>query len=136
LKQHLLEQSQEVGRQLRCHGLIARTITLKLKDRNFKQITRSVTLDRPCQSSETIYRSAAALLADYALGHAIRLIGVGASALMANTTPQQICLFPHIDAKANEWEKVDRAVDRIAERFGHAAVHRGSLTPRDDLSMD
>lgn len=136
LKQHLLAQSQEVGRQLRRQGFLARTITLKLKDTDFKQITRSVTLDRPSQSSETIFRTAEALLARQALEKAVRLIGVGASALIADTTPQQACLFPSIDRKDSGWEKVDRAVDRIAERYGHSAVQRGSLTPPDDLSVD
>lgn len=132
LKQHLLAQSQEVGRQLRCQGFMARTISLKLKDTHFKQITRSVTLDRPCQSTEALYRAAKRLLDGQALEKAVRLIGVGASALIAETTPQQTLLFPGIDRKANGWEKVDRAVDRIAERFGRSAVHRGSLDPSSD----
>jgi hypothetical protein len=106
LKRHLLAQSQEVGRQLRRQGFLARTITLKLKDTDFRQITRSVTLDRPSQSSETIYRTAEALLARQSLDKAIRLIGVGASALIADTTPQQACLFPSIDQKESGWEKV------------------------------
>ena len=136
LKQHLLAQSQEVGRQLRRQRFLARTITLKLKDTDFKQTTRSVTLDSPSQASETIYRTAEALLASQSLGKAVRLIGVGASALIADTTPLQACLFPDIEKKESGWEKIDRTVDRIAERFGHSAIHRGSLTPPDDLSMD
>jgi DNA polymerase IV len=132
LKQNLLAQSQEVGRQLRRQGFLARTITLKLKDREFKQITRSVTLDRPSQSSETVYRTVTALLESQALDKAVRLIGVGASALIVDTTPQQACLFSSLDHQAEGWEKVDRAIDRIAERFGRAAVHRGSLVPPDD----
>ncbi len=136
LTQHLLAQSQEVGRQLRLQGFLARTITLKLKDTDFKQITRSVTLDRPSQSSETLYRTAAALLERQALPKAIRLIGVGTSALIADTTPRQACLFSIVEQKECGWEKIDRAVDRITERFGHSAVHRGSLTPPEDLSMD
>lgn len=56
--------------------------------------------------------------------------------MIADTTPQQVCLFPSIERKTLEWEKIDRAVDRIAERFGHSAIHRGSLTPTDDLSID
>jgi DNA polymerase-4 len=136
LNQHLLAQSQEVGRQLRRQGFLTRTITLKLKDTDFKQTTRSVTLDRPSQSSETVYRTAAALLAGEALGKTVRLIGVGASALIADTTPQQACLFPGADRTDDGWEKVDRAVDRIAERFGRSAVHRGSLKPPEDMSMD
>lgn len=136
LKRHLLAQSQEVGRQLRRQGFLARTITLKLKDTDFRQMTRSVTLDHPSQSSETLYRTAEELLARQALDKAVRLIGVGASALIADTTPQQACLFPGLGKKENGWEKVDRAVDRIAERFGRSAVHRGSLTPPDEPFMD
>lgn len=132
LRQHLLAQSQEVGRQLRRDGFLARTITLKLKDRDFKQMTRSITLDRPSQSSERIYQTAIALLDRHPLNKALRLIGVGASALVADTTPQQNCLFKALDRKTEGWEKVDRAIDRIAERFGRTAVHRGSLTPTDE----
>ncbi|MFO7716646.1 DNA polymerase IV [Desulfosarcina sp.] len=136
LKQHLLAQSQEVGRQLRRQGLLARTITLKLKDTNFRQITRSITLDCPSHSSETLYRTVEALLAHQAVDKAVRLIGVGASALIADTTPLQTGLFSGEDRKARGWEKVDRIVDRIAERFGQSAVRRGSLSPPDDLSME
>jgi DNA polymerase-4 len=136
LERHLLAQSHEVGRQLRRQRLLARTITLKLKDTDFSQSSRSVTLGRPSQSSETIYRAAQGLLASQALTKAVRLIGVGASALIADATPQQACLFPSIEKKEHGWEKIDRAVDRIAERFGQSAIHRGSLTPPDDLSID
>jgi DNA polymerase IV len=136
LKQHLLAQSHEVGRQLRCQGFLARTITLKLKYTDFKQISRSTTLTDPSQSSERLFQTVEALLGKLSLDKAIRLIGVGASALIADTTPQQACLFPGTEQKEDGWEKIDRAVDRIAKRFGHSAIHRGSLTPPDDLSMD
>ena len=136
LGQQLLAQSQEVGRQLRRQGLAARTITLKLKDRDFQQITRSTTLTASCQSSERIYRTAAALLQGQVLAKPVRLIGVGASALTADSLPRQAGLFPELERTESGWEKVDRAVDRIADRFGNAAVHRGSLAPPDDRSMD
>lgn len=131
LKQHLLAQSQEVGRQLRRQGFLARTITVKLKETDFRQITRSVTLAHPTQSSEILYRSAACLLDAQALVKPIRLIGLGASALIADTVPRQTGLFDGIDRKDRGWEEVDRAVDRIAERFGQSAVHRGSLRSDD-----
>ncbi|WP_419661597.1 DinB: DNA-directed DNA polymerase IV [Desulfosarcina variabilis str. Montpellier] len=131
LQKHLLAQSQEVGRQLRRDGFLARTITLKMKDHDFKLMTRSITLARPTQSSEMIYQTATALLGHHRLDKALRLIGVGASSLIADTPPQQGCLFTSPDRKADGWEKVDHAIDRIAERFGRTAVHRGSLTPTD-----
>ena len=129
LSRHLLAQSQEVGRQLRRQGFVARTITLKLKDRDFRQITRSSTLAHPTQGSETIYQAALTLLSKQALDKPIRLIGVGASALMTDTTPRQASLFADADPQEDGWKKVDRAVDHIAERFGRSAVQRGSLTP-------
>ena len=132
LNRHLLSQSEEVARQLRRQGFLARTITLKLKNSDFRQITRSATLDRPTHASETIYETARTLLARQALDQPIRLIGVGASALIADTIPQQASLFADATVRSDGWEKVDRAVDRIAERFGASAVHRGSLTPTKD----
>ena len=136
LKRHLLSQSQEVGRLLRRKGFLARTISLKLKDTHFKQTTRSITLDRPSQSSETVYRAVEALLAGQSLDKPVRLIGVRASVLIADTTPQQAGLFSEVDFRDSGWEKVDRAVDRIAERFGRSAVHRGTLTPPRDTGLD
>ncbi len=128
LKQYLLVQSQEVGRQLRRQGFLARTITLKLKDKDFKQITRSVTLDHPTQSSQTLYLKADELLSSRHLAKAIRLIGVGASALISDATPRQRELFENTDGDTKSWEKVDQAVDKIAERFGRLAVYRGIPT--------
>jgi DNA polymerase-4 len=132
LNQHLLSQSQEVARNLRRQGFVARTITLKLKNSDFRQITRSATLDRPIHASETIYETARTLLARQTIDQPIRLIGVGASALIADTTPRQASLFSEASFRSNGWEKVDRAMDRIAERFGTSAVRRGSLAEEKD----
>ena len=136
LNRHLLTQSQEVGRQLRRQGWVARTIRLKLKHTDFSCHIRSTTLQHPSQSSETIYRTATTLLDRQPLKKAVRLIGVGASTLIADTAPQQACLFPTLARKDQGWEKVDRVMDRIAERFGPGAVQRGPLGPGDDGSMD
>ena len=136
LTQHLLAQSQEVGHQLRRQGLLTRTITLKLKDREFRRTSRSATLDRPSQSSDIIFQTARTLLERETIDKPLRLIGVGASALIADTTPQQISLFPENKQRRDGWEKVDEAVDRITQRFGRSAVRRGTLAPPDDLSLD
>jgi DNA polymerase IV len=136
LRQHLLAQSQEVGRQLRRQGYYARTITLKIKDAAFRQITRSATLARHTQSSTRLFQTAGDLLAQLPLDKPVRLIGIGASSLVDENTPRQASLFPEPGQHTAEWERVDRAMDRIAERFGKAAVHRGSLSPVDDLEVD
>ncbi|MDL2321775.1 DNA polymerase IV, partial [Desulfosarcina sp. OttesenSCG-928-B08] len=131
LRQQLLSQSEAVGRQLRQQGYRARTIGLKVKQADFRQLTRSFTLDVPTQSSETIFRTAASLLDQLSLSMPVRLIGMGASGLVAETVPRQASLFSDPASCDEEWEKVDRAMDRIASRFGPLAVHRGILTPPD-----
>lgn len=129
LANHLLAQSETVARELRRHNMRARTVTLKIKTADFKQHTRNQTLDRPFQTSSTIYQTARSLLKSYPLTQPVRLIGVGAGNLVTENRPVQQCLFDDTPKRDNaKWEKVDRAVDAISERFGRCSVKRGSLT--------
>ncbi|MDX2441779.1 MAG: DNA polymerase IV [Desulfobacterales bacterium] len=128
LKKFLLKHSEDVGRELRRLEVKAKTITLKLKQEDFKQITRSTTIDNPTQSSETIYSTACRLLLKYRLKTKIRLIGVGASGFVPSAMPFQMELFEQKEKKGNNWEKVERAIDAIIEKFGEDAVRRAALT--------
>jgi len=127
LHKYLLKQSQEIARQLRKANVKAKTITLKLKHADFKQFTRSKTIDTPTQSSETIYRHAVRLLDEYQLTHKIRLIGVGTSGFQSPDRPVQLNLFDRINESDKTWEKVDRTVETITQRFGRDAIKRGTL---------
>lgn len=128
LKKFLLKHSEDVGRELRRLNVKAKTITLKLKHADFKQITRSTTIDNPTQSSETIYSTACRLFLKYRLKTKIRLIGVGASSFVPSAMPFQMELFKRKEKKGNNWEKVERAIDTIIEKFGKDAVRRATLT--------
>jgi DNA polymerase-4 len=124
---YLLRQADDVGRQLRRHGVRARTVTLKLKYADFHQITRSATLKNPTQTSETVYEQAAALLASDLLLQPVRLVGVGASNLVSADVPRQLDLFATPQVQRADWEKIDRAVDAINLKFGGRKVEKGSL---------
>jgi len=128
LKKFLLKHSEDVGRELRRLKVKAKTITLKLKNADFKQITRSTTIDNPTQSSETIYSNASKLLLKFRPRTKIRLIGVGASGFVPAAMPYQVELFEQKEEKGNNWEKVERAIDTIIEKFGKDAVRRATLT--------
>ena len=66
------------------------------------------------------------LLQSYPLTLPVRLVGVGAGGLQPADTAVQADLFPEADEKLEvKWEKVDRAMDAVAERFGKAALKRG-----------
>ena len=131
LKKILLEQSQTVGRELRKMNVSAKTITLKIKHDDFRQITRRVTISKPTQSSEIIYMKAASLLDQYHLSQKVRLIGVGASALTHAANPVQMEMFVTQAGNRNNWEKVDRAIDGITQKYGKNAVKRGTLADND-----
>ena len=76
----LTEVCEEVWSRLQRHHFKGKTVVLKLKFDNFKQITRSKTQSTPVDSIATLYQQARELLAacDFE-GHKIRLIGVGVS---------------------------------------------------------
>jgi DNA polymerase-4 len=132
IRPHLLQQAQAVARQLRRHQVRARTVTLKLKTADFQRHSRSQTLKNPVQDSESIYRTAAKLLDAFPLKQPVRLIGVGAGALLPMGMPVQCDLFAGQTGKQQgKWEKVDQAVDAIVDRFGGRAVTRGTLTPEE-----
>ena len=128
----LLLQSERVGRDLRQEGLRGRTVTLKLKFGDFRQITRSRTLVEPTDSDAVIFETAVALLAAEDLTRPVRLIGVGVSHF--GDTPRQLSLFEHPDEKARQRAgRIDAALDAIRGRFGREAIIRGRLFgfPRD-----
>jgi DNA polymerase-4 len=128
LNSYLLSQSQSVARQLRRKQVKSRTITLKIKTADFKLFSRSRTVSQPTQSAQCIYQVALELFNQFSLPLAVRLIGVGAGALQPASTPVQASLFPENgQARGHKWEKVDRAMDAVAERFGEQAVTRGKL---------
>lgn len=122
LKHYIQHQAEEVGRQLRKKELRARTVTLKLKDTDFKQVTRSKTLTVPTQSSETIFKSALLLLDAHHLEKKIRLIGVGASGFISGGSPVQQDLFDGPVKQNAAWEKIDRAMDAITSKFGAESI--------------
>jgi len=127
LKRCLLSQSADVARQLRQAGVRAKTITLKIKDADFKTVTRRATIGIPGQSSKTIYEQATRLLDDYKITKKIRLIGVGASGFSPVSASVQMGLFEHSEEGDGDWEKVDKALDAISKKFGKDLVGRATL---------
>ncbi|MFI3272793.1 MAG: DNA polymerase IV [Pseudomonadota bacterium] len=81
LRRWLLSQSERVGASLRRHGLVGRTVTLKVKFADFRQVTRSHSMRTHSNTTQVIFDEAMHLLEALALRDAVRLIGVGVSGL-------------------------------------------------------
>jgi DNA polymerase-4 len=118
----LLGLVEEVSYSLRSEGLLARTVTLKLKDAEFQSITRQVKLAQPSDLAGPIFEVARALLEKTARGSAYRLIGVSTSDLGED---EQLALF---DGAAQARERtITAAADTMRRKYGEDAITRARL---------
>ncbi|WP_199118892.1 DNA polymerase IV [Pedobacter sp. ASV28] len=80
LYERLLQITQSAFRRISQYQLYGRTITVKVKFADFKQITRSISFEQPITDENEAYQAARTLLenADFD-GKSVRLIGVGFS---------------------------------------------------------
>ncbi len=127
LKKHLLTQAEDVGRQLRKEGVKAKTVSIKIKTSDFIQSTKGQTLKNPTNSAKTLYEEACLLLDSITLSKKLRLIGLAATGLYSENRPVQLDLFGISKPENENWEKVDKTLDAIADRFGRDAICRAVL---------
>ena len=110
-----------VAGRLRSSGLLAGTITLKLRDTTFTTISRQVTLEVPADLTEPIYDAALELLRRELHGQRIRLVGVTASNFR---DPGQLAMFGGEDARRH---RTAEALDVIRRKYGDRSVTRARL---------
>lgn len=122
LQPHLHSQALRVGRRLRRAGLKARVVQLKVKFSNFELVTRRTTLEAPTDDGQSLYRAALDLLQRVPRGRPVRLTGVSAHEMGEGGA--QLGLF---DAGKKPVDKLNAALDRIAEKFGAGAVMTADL---------
>ncbi|MBW2674041.1 MAG: DNA polymerase IV [Deltaproteobacteria bacterium] len=130
LKRYILGQAERIARELRKLGVGGRTISIKIKDSDFRQVTRSVTIREATQSSDIIIREASRLLERYRMSKKTRLIGVGVSNLVSAEEPVQTDIFERNDTRKAHRRELDEAIDTITDRFGTDAIGRASLKER------
>ncbi len=130
IRRELLRLSGRTARGLRSAGCAARTVVVKLRLADFKTITRSRTLPEPTDVTQKIYATACALYAGAGLDARarLRLVGVRATGLLPAVGAATQLTFGEQPAR---WQEADRAVDRIAGRFGTDAVRPASLVDGD-----
>jgi DNA polymerase IV len=101
---------------------------VKLRLANFTTITRSRTLPEPTDVARKIYATACALYAAAGLdqGARLRLVGVRATGLVPASGAATQLAFGERSAG---WRDAERALDRIAGRFGTDSVRPATLVP-------
>jgi DNA polymerase IV len=121
---------ERVGAQLRVETKHARTITLKLRYFDFETITRRLSFKETIDADELIFAGSVKLL-DQALSvkrKPVRLIGVGVSNLVS--FGRQLDL---IDSRPQRLGSLDKAVDRIRDKYGFTAIQTGRTLLLKDI---
>ncbi|MFY0624472.1 MAG: DNA polymerase IV [Pelagimonas sp.] len=120
---HLWRLAVQVADRAKARGLAGRVVTLKVKQADFKQITRRSTLPDATQMADRIYRAARALLDQLPPNVPYRLIGTGISHLVPEDQSDRVPDL--LDPQAEQRAKAERATDSIRARFGSDAIQKG-----------
>ena len=121
---------EKVADRLKQSALAANTIPLKLHTADFRIRTRSRPVVDATQLADTLYHTAARLLAAEADGITrFRLIGVGADALVDSRAADPPTLFHR---ELDGPRRLEQAIDQIRGRLGDGSVQFGRALPRPD----
>ncbi len=122
LRALLMEQAESLGYSLRSGGLLARTVSIKLRFSDFRTITRDRTLPDPTDSDLEIYRVAGELFTNHKGRPPWRLVGLKVSGLVAG---EQLALF---ETPGTKMENLELVRDRLRDRYGEPVIrHARSL---------
>ena len=128
--------SEKVAHRLRQRNRSARTLTMKLKNSHFKNITRSTTLEFPTNSAFDIYDALEPLLSREVTGQVFRLIGVSAQNMVEQLQDLASDLFEPVKSKRRKYLEI--SMDDIRAKFGHDSIFLGRglmLKPDNDREL-
>jgi DNA polymerase IV len=121
--------ADRVTRRMRTAGRVGRTVTLRLRFRDFSRATRSHTLPRPTAETDTVLTTTRWLLTTAAPmieRQGLTLVGISVANLEDSRAVQLVLPFERGSRSA-----LDEAVDEVRERFGPRAVVRAVLLGRE-----
>jgi DNA polymerase-4 len=114
--------SEKVGSDLRGLGKQAKCVSIKVRYADFTTISRQRTLSQLTDLDDTIFQTGNELLqkAITTERQAVRLIGIGVSSF--SEPGRQLTLMNSTEQRL---EKLNRAVDRIRDKYGFTAIQTG-----------
>jgi DNA polymerase-4 len=122
LTETLWRLCEQVARRLRRKELVGKVITIKIRDYNFKTITRQSTLYQPTDFEEVIFQTARRLAEANDWGNQpVRLIGVSVSRLQPRENIQEPLFESPLE---QDLRRLHQTLDRIKDRYGETAITR------------
>ena len=120
---HIWRLAEKVSDRAKARDMAGRVVTLKLKRKDHKSLSRRVTLRDPTQIADRIYRTARDLFGQVGPQGPYRLIGVGLSDLVGDADSDLTSDL--LDPNAAKRTKAERATDAIRAKFGSDAIVKG-----------
>ena len=135
LDRELLALVVRAASDLRSDGVAARTITVRIRDADFRTRSAARTLHQGVISDRVIFAVGRGLLRKLRRARRVpaRLLGVALSSLAADPEADQLVLFERSADATTETERdraVARAVDRVRAKFGADGILPGGLQGR------
>ncbi|WP_096231796.1 DNA polymerase IV [Thermoanaerobacterium sp. RBIITD] len=125
IKRGMLSLSEMVGSRMRKQNFMGKTVSITVKDADFKTLTRSQTIDYTVLT-EDIFDAAMKLFTEnYGLRFKIRMLGVSISNLVKIDRDIQLSLFQNL--RYEKLKKLNYAVDMIRDRYGFDSISRGLI---------
>lgn len=135
----LLSLADSVATRLRKSGVYASMVSVEIKYSDFRQVSHQCILTTPANTGSAIYKTSCELFDELWDQTPIRLLGVRATKLIDINEPTQLSLFDYIHTientdslvssiKKTSKKQVDleKALDKIREKYGKDAIVRGS----------
>lgn len=134
LEEILLALTEQVTYRLRRYDLLANTVNVQLRTKDFQDTSHQGKLLVATSTTKEIYQKAKELLEQmYQKGMAIRLIGVRVDNLIKKEE-QQLSLFKNEDNEKQQ--KLDKAIDELKEKYGYQKITRaGEMKVEDILKL-
>ncbi len=133
--------AESVAARLREHGFKCRTVQIHIRDNTLASFERQAKVKRPTQLASDIIPLAMELFrGNYRWERPIRSVGVRGSDLTDASGNKQLS-FLDDDMREDRRIRLESAVDKLRERFGHFAIQRAvmmddrqltGLNPKDD----
>ena len=132
VEQRVLELADRVAARLRHQGVVARTVSIKVRTSDFRTFTRSRTLAGPTDVAREIFLVARDLLGAADLrGLPVRLVGVRGENLQVRAgLAEQVTLDEAVDPRQEARREAELALDAVRERFGRSSISLGAATGR------
>ena len=134
LEEILLALTEQVTYRLRKHRLLANTVNVQLRTKDFEDTSHQGKLLEATSSTKEIYEKAKQLLHQmYHKPMAIRLIGVRVDNLV-DKDAKQLTLFDNKNSEKQE--RLDKVIDELKNKYGYNKITRaGKMDVGDILKL-